>query len=204
MSDGTHPEHWHFHAEAAAELDLQLTRFKATLESLAAEIAAAEPALSGPESPEVVYRRHVTRAATWLIRREPIAVHSDCQIFISYKTEDQPFADEIQNKLAAKGVRAFLAAASIDAGTDWEEAIFDALRACTSVLFVVTQRSRGSEWCSYEVGAARALGKEVQCVLRHASANELPLALKRFQAIEVQTTRQLNKLIKALAEKHSR
>jgi hypothetical protein len=148
MRDDTRPDHWHFHSEAAAELDLQLKRFKAILESLAAEIAAAETTRPNDESPEIVYRRHVAGAAGRLIRSQPIAVRPNCQVFISHKTEDQPFAEEIQAKLAAKGLKTFVAAASVVTGSEWQESIFDAMSACNVVIILVTQRSRSSEWCT--------------------------------------------------------
>jgi len=122
-------------------------------------------------------------------------------VFISYKAEDRPFAGEVQKKLSGKGVQAFLAAASIESGSDWEESIFTALRTCQIVLFLITPSSISSDWCNFEIGAARALEKEVVCALRHVEAQKIPSALRRFQAIQVQTTRQLNDLIKSLTKK---
>jgi hypothetical protein len=92
----------------------------------------------------------------------------------------------------------FRAPSAIEPGGDWDEDIFEALRGSRIVLFLVTHNSLSSEWCSYEVGAARALDKRVLCALRHVAPERLPPALKRFQALPAQSAKQLKHVIDAI------
>ena len=69
------------------------------------------------------------------------------------------------------------------------------------MLFLVTPRSVQSAWCNYEIGAARALEKEVMIALRHIDPQAMPAGLKRFQASVVESTRQLTELVKLLLKK---
>jgi hypothetical protein len=119
-------------------------------------------------------------------------------VFVSFKSEDDAFAKEVESKLKRKKLRVFRAPASIPAGADWEDDIFDSLRGARVVLFLVTHNSLKSEWCSYEVGAARALNKRVVCALRHVESADLPAALKRFQAIPAQDSSQLKQLVETI------
>lgn len=204
MPDELLPESFDFSNDGVTEFRSQMLRIRGALESLALDLATADSSRPQDEIADLPYRRHVVRAAALLIRNFPLSASAaPCQVFISYKTEDEPFAQEVHKKLTAKGMQTFLAAVSIDPGSDWEEAVFQALRSCRVAVFLITPSSITSEWCNYEIGAARALEKDVVCALRHVEAKTLPSGLRRFQAIEIQTTRQLNQLIKSLKNKCS-
>ena len=102
--------------------------------------------------------------------------------------------------LKAEGLKVFMAVHSIEAGSDWEEEIFHGLRHCKTAVFLATPRSATSEWCNYEIGAARALEKQVVCGFRHIATAEIPQALRRFQAIDIQTARGVARLVKMVAK----
>lgn len=66
------------------------------------------------------------------------------QIFISYRTEDEPFAaalfdHELSCELGPEAV--FFASRSIELGTDWEKAMFAAVSGSKAVLVII-----GSRW----------------------------------------------------------
>ncbi len=209
MSKDVHPERsiHEFHLGAPEELEKQTDEFAKTLENTAGKLAALDT--SALDS-WVVERKHLIQAAALLLRyrsaEEAIKAHDALKtvarhdVFISFKTEDGPFANEVCTKLEKARLSAFLAPKSIKPGADWEDSLFDALRRSCVVLFLVTSRSVTSTWCNYEVGAARALEKQVVCACRHVSTAGIPLALRRFQAIDVQTERLVTKLVRTIVE----
>lgn len=150
MSREMLPDSFDFNTEGASEFRRQMLRIKDTLESLVLEIAAAAADRRIDEDADLAYRRHVQRAVSLLIRDVPSSAsqHRECQVFLSYKSDDKPFAEEVRKKLSAKKLRVFLASTSIDAGSDWEDSIFEALRLCQVAVFLITPNSVASEWCN--------------------------------------------------------
>jgi len=178
MSKDKHPDgsNQEFHFGVFEELEKQKAEFAKLLGNTAGKLAASD---SGAFDPWILEQQHVVQATALLLRyrsaEEAIKAHDAIKsvprhdVFISFKTEDRPFADEICTKLEKAGLSVFLAPKSIKPGSDWEDSLFNALRRSCVVLFLVTSRSVTSTWCNYEVGAARALEKQVVCACRHVS-----------------------------------
>ena len=74
-------------------------------------------------------------------------------VFISYKSEEIDKAKEIQAYLEGKGCRCWRAPESLNArGTqDYSSDIFDAIRRCSCLLFVLSNRALCSDWVRKEV-----------------------------------------------------
>ena len=127
-------------------------------------------------------------------------------IFISHSTKDKKVALEIRDWLIEKGyepAQIFLdsdADSGIQAGADWKESLHDGLKQCSTLIILYSNHWRGSDWCSYELGHARAAGKPIFPVL----IEDIPLAgmAGEYQAVRLFHNRAdaLDRLWKALQE----
>jgi hypothetical protein len=131
MSSDRRREQWHLGTGAEDERRRLAEVFAEMIEPVAAAIAASD-AENPDTDPELVTPAHVRQAARFLLRFQTAddavaAVRLRHDIFISYQSDDAPFANEVRDKLTKKGLTVFLAEASIAAGRDWEQDIFDAL-----------------------------------------------------------------------------
>src|SRR6516162_2421970 len=92
-------------------------------------------------------------------------------IFISHSTKDKLLARELHAWLLEKEydpVQIFLdsdADSGIQAGADWKESLHESLKHCSALIVLYSNHWRGSDWCSYELGYARARGKPIFPVL---------------------------------------
>ncbi len=86
-------------------------------------------------------------------------------IFLSHSSEDNAFAEKLKVWLAEQGHRSvfldFDALSGIEAGRNWEQKLYQELRACRAVIIVCSPHSMASQWCFAEITPARALGKHV-------------------------------------------
>jgi hypothetical protein len=65
-------------------------------------------------------------------------------VFISDKREEQPFAETLRERLIAWGLRAWMDAHNIAPGADWPLEIEKGLRACTTIIAVMTPQAVAS------------------------------------------------------------
>ena len=99
-------------------------------------------------------------------------------IFVSHSSKDTPTACELRAWLLGKGydpAQIFLdsdADSGIQAGADWKESLHDGLKHCSALIVLYSDHWRGSDWCSYELGHARATGKPIFPVL----IEDIPIA----------------------------
>jgi hypothetical protein len=75
-------------------------------------------------------------------------------IFISYSTKDKPTADTICAALEANGIRCWIAPRDILPGSDWGEAIIDAIHACRIMVLVFSGHSNDSSQIKREIERA--------------------------------------------------
>jgi hypothetical protein len=80
--------------------------------------------------------------------------------FISYSTQDQPFADRLHADLQAKGVRCWFAPHKMAGGKKLHEQIDEAIRLYDRLLLILSEHSMESEWVKTEIAKARK--REVQ------------------------------------------
>ena len=123
-------------------------------------------------------------------------------VFISYSTKDESIAQRIHDSLTSVGVDTLLAGLSIEAGSNWTKAIFDALRSSEWVFFVASKSACASRAVQQELGASLIAEKSVIPILIDISASELPGWVGQHQAIDARTdAEQLNSTIQAIGEK---
>jgi hypothetical protein len=75
-------------------------------------------------------------------------------VFISYSTQDKAAADAICHGLETNGVRCWIAPRDVMPGSDWQQAILDAIAASKAVVLVFTAHTNQSENVKKEVSAA--------------------------------------------------
>jgi hypothetical protein len=75
-------------------------------------------------------------------------------VFISYCSEDKPIADAVCATLEAQGTRCWIAPRDIIPGTDWGEAIIDAIQESKAMLLVFSSKANASQQIKREVERA--------------------------------------------------
>lgn len=108
-------------------------------------------------------------------------------IFISYSRRDSAIADEIKLALSGMGFdHVFLdfdKDTGIDAGTDWEQRLYEELTRCHAVILALTPSWLESKWCFAELAQARALGKVILPVI--CAPLQQPVVLPQIQAVDL-------------------
>lgn len=79
-------------------------------------------------------------------------------VIISYSTKDKPIADAVCVALEANGVRCWVAPRDIVPGTDWGEAIIDAINDCRLMVLVFSLNANASPQIKREVERAANRG----------------------------------------------
>src|SRR5262245_28240962 len=75
-------------------------------------------------------------------------------VFISYSTQDKPTADALCATLEAKGIRCWIAPRDIVPGTEWGEAIIDALQTSRVMVLVFSSHANSSQQIRRELERA--------------------------------------------------
>ncbi|HLG11343.1 MAG TPA: toll/interleukin-1 receptor domain-containing protein, partial [Dehalococcoidia bacterium] len=65
-------------------------------------------------------------------------------VFVSYASDDKPTADAVCASLEARGIRAWIAPRDILPGSDWSEAIIDAIENARVMVLVFSARANAS------------------------------------------------------------
>src|SRR3954452_22810218 len=99
-------------------------------------------------------------------------------VFISHSSQDRTVTKQVAERLRAAGFAAlfvdFDPEQGIPAGRSWERELYAQLRRTDAVIFLASEASVASRWCSIEIGLARSLGRSV-FPLRLQPGVELPL-----------------------------
>ena len=100
-------------------------------------------------------------------------------VFISYKSEEIDKAKEIQRFLEGQGCKCWRAPESLnDRGTqDYSSDIFDAIRKCSCLLFVLSNRALCSDW----------VRKEVKYALERCHKPIIPYVVDRIPVVKYET-----------------
>jgi conflict system STAND superfamily ATPase/TIR domain-containing protein len=109
------------------------------------------------------------------------------RLFISYATPGRCVADEVSSWLRAAGHEPFLDGDlrdGISVGEDWEQRLYRELRRADAVVAVVTSSFVVSNWCSAELGIARAMGCRLMPV--RAEAGVVHPLMPRLQYADYQ------------------
>jgi len=79
-------------------------------------------------------------------------------VFVSYASDDKPTADAVCASLEARGIRAWIAPRDILPGSDWSEAIIDAIENARVMVLVFSARANASRQIIREVERAVSKG----------------------------------------------
>src|SRR3954452_20025646 len=86
-------------------------------------------------------------------------------VFISHSSQDRTVTKQVAERLRAAGFAAlfvdFDPEQGIPAGRSWERELYAQLRKTDAVIFLASEASVASRWCSIEIGLARSLGRPV-------------------------------------------
>ena len=102
----------------------------------------------------------------------------DIDVFISYKREERPLADQVARALKEAGYVA-VTDLNIQKATDFGEAIDGMIRAAKVVVVLWTQASAASKWVRTEAVEGYALGKYLGVRVDPVSASDLPIEVRR-------------------------
>jgi hypothetical protein len=80
-------------------------------------------------------------------------------IFLSYSTTDRSFADDLLRRLEAKGLRVWMAPRDVRPGSDYSEAIQDAIETSAAVVALVSGEANRSRHVRAEIEIAFSCGK---------------------------------------------
>jgi hypothetical protein len=72
-------------------------------------------------------------------------------LFISYSTQDQPFAERLHADLQDKGVRCWFAPHDLQSGQKIHEQIDEAIRLNEKLLLILSPASMASKWVKTEI-----------------------------------------------------
>lgn len=100
-----------------------------------------------------------------------------CTCFISYSTNDQPFADRLYSDLQNRGVRCWFAPHDLKGGRKLHEQIDEAIRIYDRLLLILSDSSMSSEWVKTEIATAR------QRETREKRQMLFPISLVPFEQI---------------------
>lgn len=103
-------------------------------------------------------------------------------VFIAYDHRDAAAAKAVADVLRARGLTVFYDAQEIAAGTNLEDAIWEAM-ADSHALVAVLPEEVGSSWLAFELGAAKAWNKPIYAVSEYSTHPKLPAALREIQIL---------------------
>jgi ABC-type uncharacterized transport system substrate-binding protein len=93
--------------------------------------------------------------------RVPVASHTWSYVFISYATSDKAVAEAICHRLEARGVRCWIAPRDVSPGTQFEQAIMDAVNNASLLTVVSSKSSNDSKHVENELRVAWKAGVPV-------------------------------------------
>jgi DNA-binding MarR family transcriptional regulator len=99
--------------------------------------------------------------------------------FISYSSVDANLAKRVSRMLNSLGVEYFLDAKDVNWGDVLTEVVRNGIASCTDLVVIVSPASIKSQWVSFEIGHASALGKRILPLLAHPSV-EVPSFIKQY------------------------
>lgn len=117
-------------------------------------------------------------------------------VFLSHASADRWVASVLAEKIEAMGAKPWMDVKSLHGGSPVVPGILEGIWECQEAVILVTPMSASSQWVSFELGAARGLGKLVTPIfygvdpaqlkpaadLRHVDLNELGVFLEDLRA----------------------
>ena len=126
------------------------------------------------------------------------------KIFISYSSADRDFARELANNLRMLGHITWMDDEEIRWGESLINRTQQELRSASAVVALLSDASKSSQWVSFELGAATALGKKMFPVVLSNDPEVIPFHMTDIQHIEgkLSEVAAIAKAIHIALEKH--
>lgn len=103
------------------------------------------------------------------------------RVFISYSRGDSEVADRMVEALEALEHTVTIDRRSLPYGEEWQEQLAGLIRACDTVVWLVSARSTDSKWCLWELGEAQREAKRLIPVrIEAVGVSELPETLGKL------------------------
>lgn len=106
-------------------------------------------------------------------------------VFISYSTQDQKFADFVHEHLVAHNIQVFMASLSIKPGQQWGDEIFYNLKSARWVFFLASKAACDSPWVQQELGVALGGAKNIIPIVWNMEPGALPGWISKIQALDL-------------------
>jgi hypothetical protein len=119
------------------------------------------------------------------LRKEAEAKRYAYDVFLSYASPNIEQANVVREKLAAAGLRVFMAKKSLKGGDDFAEEIRKALLGSQLVFLLLSPTSLSSEWVTTEWGAAWVLQKRIIPILYQCAPGALPARLGKVHCVDL-------------------
>lgn len=103
-------------------------------------------------------------------------------VFIAYDHRDSTSAKAVADVLRSHGLTVFYDAQQIAAGSNFEDALWQAM-AESHALVVVLPEEINSAWLAFELGAAKAWNKPIYAVSAYSSHKNLPASLRDIHVL---------------------
>lgn len=119
---------------------------------------------------------------------EPVGVQREpalCSGFLSHAVRDEGLIEPVVSLARESlGVRLFLCADSIPHDARWSEAIEAALREHDRFVFLLSEASARSHYCSFEIGVATGLGRTIRVI--NLDGTPPPAFIQHLNMIDLQ------------------
>lgn len=104
-------------------------------------------------------------------------------VFISYSRADELLANRLATWLQNAGLSVFLDTASLTPGALWTDQIHKELKNSSNILLLASRTAIASPTVNQELGIAMDRGARIIPVVWEMQPNELPVWIKRYQAV---------------------
>ena len=106
------------------------------------------------------------------------------KLFTSYSRSDLEVADALVTALEESNYAVFMDRRNLPYGEEWQKVLYEYIRDCDTVVFLISERSIGSKWVIWELQQVTELNKRLMPVMISACPKEdLPPAVAKIEVL---------------------
>src|SRR5262245_27806724 len=94
------------------------------------------------------------------------------RVFVSYSRADLAFADKLVAALEAHGVEVRIDRRDLPFAREWQNELVEMVRWADTVLFIISPKSIGSQWCEWELAEVEKHHKRLGPIVYQAVEND--------------------------------
>jgi len=117
-------------------------------------------------------------------------------VFISYGNKDTIEIDKVIQALIDLNITFVIDAKGLDPGNKFVDKILDLIKSSKEFIVICTPESLTSKWVNFEIGYAKAMGKEIIPVLYKVGKDDLPDYLRELQFVRIENFKECAKKMK--------